>query len=209
MTDTTNPAGGALAAQLAQALQPLITRMRTDDTVTKGANGPARTGQALTQARLEAHLSGGKVRGCYVMNPGTTTRVAVLDLDNHRGLSTWGEMTQAAQTLLETHELLGGGQLTAFRSGGGRGIHLYALWEQDQDAYSVREWLLGVLRVAGFKSGTGGVAAGEVVGYGELARRAGLPGRARLVARVLREAEGDALPWHRVKAVPDAAEWRH
>ena len=42
------------------------------------------------------------------------------------------------------------------------------------------------------------VAAGEVVGYGELARRAGLPGRARLVARVLREAEGEALPWHRV-----------
>ncbi len=43
-----------------------------------------------------------------------------------------------------------------------------------------------------------GVPAGEVVGYGELARRAGLPGRARLVARVLREAAVDDLPWHRV-----------
>ena len=29
------------------------------------------------------------------------------------------------------------------------------------------------------------IAAGEVAGYGEVARRAGLPGRARLVARIL------------------------
>ncbi len=39
---------------------------------------------------------------------------------------------------------------------------------------------------------------GEVVAYGEVARRAGLPGRARLVARVLARASIDGLPWHRV-----------
>lgn len=38
---------------------------------------------------------------------------------------------------------------------------------------------------------------GEVAGYGEVARRAGLPGRARLVARILAEGQ-PALPWHRV-----------
>ncbi|MFT4198009.1 MAG: MGMT family protein [Pseudoxanthomonas sp.] len=42
------------------------------------------------------------------------------------------------------------------------------------------------------------VPAGQVAGYGEIARRAGLPGRARLVARVLREHGAPDLPWHRI-----------
>lgn len=44
-----------------------------------------------------------------------------------------------------------------------------------------------------------GIPPGRVASYGEIAARAGLPGRARLVGRVLREAgEAAALPWHRV-----------
>ena len=42
------------------------------------------------------------------------------------------------------------------------------------------------------------IPAGQVAGYGEVARRAGLPGRARLAARVLAANEDPALPWHRV-----------
>ena len=42
------------------------------------------------------------------------------------------------------------------------------------------------------------VPHGQVVGYGEIARRAGLPGRARLVARLLADNEDLTLPWHRV-----------
>jgi methylated-DNA-protein-cysteine methyltransferase-like protein len=42
------------------------------------------------------------------------------------------------------------------------------------------------------------VPAGQVAGYGEIARRAGLPGRARLVARLLSENADPKLPWHRV-----------
>lgn len=42
------------------------------------------------------------------------------------------------------------------------------------------------------------IPRGEVAGYGEVARRAGLPGRARLVARLLSENEDAKLPWHRV-----------
>jgi methylated-DNA-protein-cysteine methyltransferase-like protein len=42
------------------------------------------------------------------------------------------------------------------------------------------------------------VPAGEVAGYGEIARRAGLPGRARLVARLLSGNDDATLPWHRV-----------
>jgi methylated-DNA-protein-cysteine methyltransferase-like protein len=43
------------------------------------------------------------------------------------------------------------------------------------------------------------IPRGRVASYGEIATRAGLPRRARLVGRVLREAGAEAkLPWHRV-----------
>lgn len=42
------------------------------------------------------------------------------------------------------------------------------------------------------------IPAGEVAGYGEVARRAGLPGRARQVARLLAGNGEAGLPWHRV-----------
>lgn len=43
------------------------------------------------------------------------------------------------------------------------------------------------------------IPRGRVASYGEIAERAGLPGRARLVGRVLREAPAELhLPWHRV-----------
>ena len=42
------------------------------------------------------------------------------------------------------------------------------------------------------------IPSGQVAGYGVVARRAGLPGRARLVARVLAESDVPGLPWHRV-----------
>ena len=42
------------------------------------------------------------------------------------------------------------------------------------------------------------VPRGQVAGYGEIARRAGLPGRARLVARLLAGNEDPELPWHRI-----------
>jgi methylated-DNA-protein-cysteine methyltransferase-like protein len=42
------------------------------------------------------------------------------------------------------------------------------------------------------------IAPGQVASYGEVARRAGLPGRARLAARVLSTNDDPTLPWHRV-----------
>ena len=42
------------------------------------------------------------------------------------------------------------------------------------------------------------IPRGQVAGYGEVARRAGLPGRARLAARVLSNNTDPKLPWHRV-----------
>jgi methylated-DNA-protein-cysteine methyltransferase-like protein len=42
------------------------------------------------------------------------------------------------------------------------------------------------------------VPSGQVAGYGEIARRAGLPGRARMVARMLSGNDDPKLPWHRI-----------
>jgi methylated-DNA-protein-cysteine methyltransferase related protein len=41
------------------------------------------------------------------------------------------------------------------------------------------------------------IPAGETSTYGEVAAAAGIPGRARLVGRILAE-DGHDLPWHRV-----------
>src|SRR5262245_539413 len=54
-------------------------------------------------------------------------------------------------------------------------------------------------RAAAIRKAVRAIKRGHFASYGEIARRAGLPGRARLVGQVLREA-GDVarLPWHRV-----------
>ncbi len=48
-----------------------------------------------------------------------------------------------------------------------------------------------------------GIPRGKVLTYADVARRASLPGRARLVGFVLRHCPlADAVPWHRVVAAP-------
>ena len=42
------------------------------------------------------------------------------------------------------------------------------------------------------------VPRGQVAGYGGIALRAGLPGRSRLVARILGGNDDPTLPWHRI-----------
>lgn len=54
-------------------------------------------------------------------------------------------------------------------------------------------------RLQEIRSVVAALAPGEVVTYGTVASRAGLPGRARLVGTALRTVgAGSALPWHRV-----------
>lgn len=57
------------------------------------------------------------------------------------------------------------------------------------DAKSAEQCILAAIRA---------IPHGQVAGYGQVARRAGLPGRARLVARILSTHEIPDLPWHRV-----------
>ncbi len=60
----------------------------------------------------------------------------------------------------------------------------------DDDAPDAQSVIADVIRA---------IPRGCVASYGEIAARAGLPGRARLVGKVLRDARAGArLPWHRV-----------
>lgn len=56
-------------------------------------------------------------------------------------------------------------------------------------------------RAAAIRKAVRAIKRGAFASYGEVARMAGLPGRARLVGQVLRQS-GDLprLPWHRVTA---------
>ena len=54
-------------------------------------------------------------------------------------------------------------------------------------------------RAAAIRKAVRGIKRGSFASYGEVARRAGYPGRARLVGQVLRDSGDEArLPWHRV-----------
>jgi hypothetical protein len=149
---------GALAT-----LAPIVERVRTDVTAVRKANGvQAWTREALTPARLAKHLNGGPARGvCPIKAGESTTRVAVLDLDSHGGETSWPDMCRVAAGIVDALALVG---LYAqpFRSTGGRGLHLYMLWDTPQDARSVRLLLADVLAGCGLKPGVRGVGAGEV-----------------------------------------------
>lgn len=158
MADPANPMIAALA--------PLIARVRTTDTWVKTPAGPRyHPGEALTVERLAAHLNGGPARGVCSMRPGShETSVGVLDLDSHQGETAWADMAHVAWRVVETLELVWGAHPVAFRSSGGRGIHLYVLWPEDapQDAWSVQQWFGDVLAPLSLRAGVGGVAAGLV-----------------------------------------------
>jgi P4 family phage/plasmid primase-like protien len=91
----------------------------------------------------------------------SVTMVGLLDFDSHGGEVAWPAMLAAACDVVQSLELMGGAPV-AFRSSGGRGVHVYCLWETGQDAYSVREWLKAALRSCGYESGTRGVGARQV-----------------------------------------------
>lgn len=57
------------------------------------------------------------------------------------------------------------------------------------DALSAAERILAAIRA---------IPRGETAAYGVVAQRAGLPGRARMVARLLSQNDDSTLPWHRV-----------
>lgn len=156
MADTSNP--------LIAALRPLISRVRRDVTAVKTPDrGQMWTQDPLTVTMMAKHLNGGPARGVGIIKPGeSVTLVAVLDFDSHGGETPWDSMAFTAACVYDALSMAWGCEPLAFRSSGGRGVHLYLVWDEPQDARSVRRWLAGVLQGCGLKPGTKGVQAGEV-----------------------------------------------
>lgn len=147
----------------ARALIPLTSRVRSDKTAVKMTDGSSRwTNDRLTVARLEHHVNGGPARGvCPIKAGENVTMVGLLDLDSHNGETEWPEMLRRAADVAGALRLWGYNPV-AFRSSGGRGIHLYVLWDEPQDAYSVRRALTDTIEMCGYvnAAGAGGVASG-------------------------------------------------
>lgn len=124
-------------------------------------NGPVHINEPLTDAKIKEHLAGRKIYGASPIAPGeSTTRLGLLDFDSHKGETSWIDMCAAAKEVLDAalaRGLIG----IPFRSSGGTGIHLFFIWDDPQDAYSVRELLRDVLANCYMKPGTGGVAKNE------------------------------------------------
>lgn len=155
MADPNNP--------LIAALLPLVRRVRTDVTAVKKSDGSRWTSQPLTRERLAQHVNGGPARGvCPIKAGESVTMVALLDFDSHGGETDWTAMSLAVGRVVDQLEIVHGMSPVLFRSSGGKGVHLYLLWDQAQDAYSVRQFLKGVLESVGLKDGARGVVNGEV-----------------------------------------------
>lgn len=128
---------------------------------TKTPAGPRFVREPLKLSHIERHVDAGPGVGLAPITPGTsTTRVAVLDLDSHKGEATWQEMVDVARRLVVALREANCAPVP-FRSSGGRGVHLYCFWQEEQDAFSVRALLARVLDAQGLKPGTRGVKAGE------------------------------------------------
>lgn len=144
------------------ALMPLVERMNRSHCWLKTADGPRRLAEPFTEFMLAEHCAGRKAYGLCPIVPGeSTTRVALLDFDSHKGETPFDEMRRVASDVAFALEQEGHTPIL-FRSSGGMGVHLYLLWDEPQDAYSVRMMLVDTLALFGLKNGDGGVAAGEV-----------------------------------------------
>jgi hypothetical protein len=147
---------------LIAALQPLVSRARTDVTAIKASTGMAWTREALTEVRLKRHLDGTMPRGvCPIKAGESTTQIALFDLDSHKGETDWTAMVVTAQEVVAALESYGY-MPVVFRSTGGRGIHIFLVWDEPQDAYSVRYSLKAVLERLGYADGAKGVARQEI-----------------------------------------------
>ena len=144
-------------------LTQILKRARTSDHwVVPPGNAPSHRRSQLTDDVLGAHLTGAyKVGACPMERGASTTRLALFDLDSHGGETDWSTMCGVASEIIASaasHGL----RAIPVRSSGGQGIHLLFMWNDPQDARSVRDLLGQVLDECGLKNGTRGVRQYEV-----------------------------------------------
>lgn len=144
------------------ALMPLVERLHRGHCWVKTDAGPRRINERLDDFKIAEHVAGRKAYGACPIAPGEKNcRVALLDLDAHRGETDWSTMLDTARAVAFVLEQEGYVPIL-FRSSGGNGVHIYLLWDEPQDAYSVREMLRRALAVLGFTNGTAGVVNKEI-----------------------------------------------
>lgn len=144
-------------------LAPILGRVRDEDhwLVPQGGSPIHRRTKMGASVLMNHARRIARVGACPMRRGSSTTRIALLDLDSHKGEASWAEMVAAARRLIAAAGLLGV-SLIPFRSSGAKGIHLIAIWDEEQDARSVRALLADVLSICGFTNGTRGVKAGQV-----------------------------------------------
>jgi hypothetical protein len=131
-------------------------------TIPTGAPHPVHVDEPLTDEHIAGHLGGLGRRGACPMAPGeSTTRLALLDFDSHKGETSWEDMIETATSVRSALQEQGL-EPVPFVSSGGRGLHLFMLWNEPQDAFSVREALARALGKCGLSNGTAGVGLGQV-----------------------------------------------
>lgn len=148
--------------QLVTALAPITDRVHRGHCWRRTPDGPRRIPEALDEFKIAQHVAGRAAYGVCPIAPGSnTTRLALLDFDDHDGRM----LEEAMEAIvLEVIEQALNHHLTPipFRSSGGKGVHLFFLWDEPQDAYSVRQLLTDVLADSLLTPGTGGVVKSQV-----------------------------------------------
>ena len=152
-----------MKTEIAKALTPLLSRVRTDVRGVKNLGGkPYKENRPIDVNALTHHANGGPAYGAYPIRPGESVcMMALFDLDSHKGETPWERMAEVALDLCNELDQLGIVP-HPWRSSGGLGIHLLMTWATPQDAHSVRQLLKDVLARLGFRDGAGGVAKGEI-----------------------------------------------
>lgn len=139
-------------------MAPIFERLRRNDGAfkTKDKRGRLKPERAPTVEEIADHFNGGdKKIGGYLMEIGaSTTRLGVIDLDDHGGEIGWAAMQVRADAVTE-QLVMHGLRPARLRSSGGRGIHLWLYWESEQDAYSVRVLLKECVETAGLENKAG------------------------------------------------------
>ncbi len=138
-------------------LKPLVDRMCVSHFWRASSKGPFHIREPFTASHLSEHAAGTGVYGLTFIKPGeSTTRAACVDFDSHGGEIPFSEMERIADAVAGGLEQEGF-RPSLFRSSGGNGIHLWLIFDTDQDAFSVRRMLIATLAAHGLEDGAGGV----------------------------------------------------